>query len=91
MKKQDIKVGDKLICKKDFNILNISLTERIEYTIISIRIIHDYVGEYEYYYTISDNNHKDMTIADEEDLYTYFYSDKEVRKMKLKRLELCQI
>jgi len=82
MKDHNFKVGDKLLCKKDYIHHKISIHKGNEY------IISDSLFETEYYtfiYIIDDNNVK-VEVQYEKDIYEFFYTEKEVRNIKLKKL-----
>jgi len=82
MKDQNLKVGDKLVCKKEMLFVgNILYREKNEYTIIDISC---YNGIDKHYNVRNDIFIR--TFFTELDLYKYFDSKKEIRKMKLDSL-----
>ena len=81
---KNIKIGDRLLCKK--SLFNSSMTyfyAREYYTINEIQSESD--GEYSYY--IIDNNGYTMPFSfNNNTLYAYFYTKQEMRHMKLKKI-----
>lgn len=86
MKKQNINKGDKLLCKEGFTSSMINFYKNKEYSIRDIKLTdHNYDYD-DYVYEFIDENNKIFTIWYEDELYNYFYTEKEVRKFKLKQL-----
>jgi len=85
MKKQNLKIGDRLLCKESFFDSDDPYFHVDDYCIIYY--IQKYVTN-EYYYYISDENNKRYPFRFSPDLLlTYFYTKQEIRNMKLKKLE----
>ena len=80
MKKQNLNIGDKLLCKIDVNKSYLTLTKGVEYIILSADIDVLY-----YKYNIIDDTNKDFYYIEEFD--DYFYTKNEVRKIKLEKLK----
>jgi len=81
MKKQNINIGDMLLCKKTYCHCTEELTKGHRYKVIEI--IND---SEDYYYLISNNECKFVVSGTEIVLYDNFYTKNEVIKMKLKKL-----
>jgi len=90
MRNQNLNVGEKLSCKKDYINNKISIRKDEEYEISDIAIndssLIDGDENVIYYYYILDDNNSKIEIRNDEDIETYFYTKKDIRKMKLKKL-----
>jgi len=82
MKKQNLNIGDKLLCKKSIH----AYFNKDEYYYIGdIRIINTFRYE-EYIYEIKIDNVVGVSIGNDITLYNHFYKKNEVRRIKLKTL-----
>ena len=91
MKKQNINIGDKLLCKKDFSDLSYRFLKGRYYLVWNI--INDIVYDNEdYIYQIEAEQEISYDFYFEKILYDHFYSNSELRKIKLEKLEknLCK-
>ena len=79
MKIKNLKVGDKLLCKKDYYSFSSLIFHKNEYYIV-FRIENN-----SYIYIINDYNTYSSFFYDES-LFVYFYKKQELRNMKLKKL-----
>jgi len=85
MFKQNLKIGDKLLCKIDYWTTKIYFFEGREYNICDIEI--DYADENDYAYFIMDENKNRVLFMILDDLDSFFYTKKEVRNIKIKKLK----
>ena len=90
MRNQNLNVGEKLSCKKDYINNKISIRKDEEYEISDIAIndssLIDGDENVIYYYYILDDNNSKIEIRNDEDMNRYFYTNQEVRNMKLKKI-----
>jgi len=85
MKKQNLKIGDSLLCKKNLSNSNmIYFLKGNEYEVCDIKI--DWDDETDYAYFILDDNKNDVLFMIQEDIDALFLNKMEMRKMKLKKL-----
>ena len=80
-----LKVGDKLLCKKKY-----TSYMRGKYYYV-LKISKGYNNNYVFIYLKNDNNIKDwfnFTKKSDYYIWNYFYTPKEIRRMKLKQLNL---
>lgn len=82
---QNLKIGDKLLCKKDFFFIGTNFYKGREYEIYNIRKIEDEYFNY-YSYSLIDNINSELLYLIDADLDDIFYSVKEMRDMKLKKI-----
>jgi len=90
MKKQDINIGDKLLCKNDYNSNNITtFYENVEYEISNIILSDNIISKEKDYRCIYIKNDidNDVFFVGQSDLDILFYTKNEVRKIKLKKLD----
>jgi len=93
MDKQNLNIGDKLLCKNDLKSLVSNNTSLLffkkgkYYVVDEIRLINDIFVDYnEYFYYIIDDNNERYSFWMERYLYTYFYTKNEIRSMKLNEI-----
>ena len=88
MKNQNLNKGDKILCKNDIHNSRINFTKGIEYYIVAIEHKNDNYDDdgSNYYYYISDDNSQIIVSENERLIYNYFYTNQEVRNMKLKKI-----
>jgi len=75
MKDKNFKIGDMLLCKKDYINDLISFRKGKEYEVT------------ERFYFIKDDNCNKIEVRHETDLNEFFCSKKDIRKMKIEKLE----
>jgi len=89
MKEQNLNIGDELICKRIFHpnfeyyILNSCYTV---YDIKFFNIDNKFFNIDNAYYYMTIGNEKMNIVCSYEDIYTYFYTKNETRKIKLQKL-----
>ena len=81
MKIPDIKVGDKLLCKKNLYNSIIRFYKNRYYTVFDIE---NYIDMNDYTYYIGNNI--SWSFFSEDLLLEHFYNKNDIRKMKLKKL-----
>jgi len=88
MKDKNFKIGDMLLCKKDYINDLISFRKGKEYEVTEI-LLNAWIvmkGE-ERFYFIKDDNCNKIEVRHETDLNEFFCSKKDIRKMKIEKLE----
>ena len=97
MKKQNLNIGDELLCKKDYKsysrfikgryyiVGNFSIYHHEEYYYVNYSFFDEY-GYDDYIYYIIDESNNFFSVVGEKDLYAYFYTKKEERNIKLTKL-----
>jgi len=86
MKKYNLKIGDILLCKKDYIYSKISFSINKKYEIIQIVYNSLENNNNSVYYYVYDDNNSSIEIRNDEDMNRYFYTNQEVRNMKLKKI-----
>lgn len=87
MKDNGFEVGDKLLCKNSCSTYKISFEKGKEYIITDILRNAWYVkDEEDRFYYINDDNNSKIEIVNVEVLNRFFYTKKEIRYLKLKKL-----
>ena len=81
MKNQSIKISDKLLCKKDYYSFSELVFHTNEYYFSS--------DKYGNFYRVCELNFCQHLFTYSQ-MFEYFYSESEVRKMKLKKIESCE-
>jgi hypothetical protein len=83
MKKQNLNIGDELLCKKSlFDETIIDFESNKYYKIYNIKIFFENI----YVYYMIDINNDIFEFHTEDNLYDYFYTKNEERKIKLNNL-----
>jgi len=84
---QNIKIGDKFLCKMNYcYIILQKFHEGVEYEVYDIKKIDNGCGFYYYSYSMIDNVDFKLLYVIEYELNNIFYSGKEMRKIKLEKL-----
>ena len=81
MKKQNINIGDKLLCKDNLY----EIFKKYKYYYVD-NVIDFSTDNSEYFYDIRTEYDTILPFFQEEYLYTYFYRKNEVRKKKLEKI-----
>ena len=84
MNKNNINIGDYLICKRDYLFHKIFIHDGKKYKVTNIET----TIEYDYLYIIDDNNNPIEIQNPSEDFDYYFYNENEIRKIKLNYLKM---
>lgn len=86
MRTLNIKVGDKILCKKSEHRTELYLTKGIEYVIFEVNDFY-FMGEYLHStYTVIDDKYDDRDFIGDDEFNEYFYNNIELRNIKLKKL-----
>lgn len=87
MQNQNIKIGYKFLCKLDCWTTDVYFVDGVEYVVCDIRCDYvDFNGCNDYVYFVKDDNKNMVAFEFEEDFDVFFYTKKEMRNMKLKKL-----
>jgi len=81
---KNLRIGDKLVCKIDYWTIGSTFHKDREYYICDIRNKDDLMHNYKF--VIKDIINIERLYVDYSDLTFIFYSNKEVRKMKLNKI-----
>lgn len=77
-----LNIGDKLLCKKD-NLTIFSLFTELKYYTVDNMIL---IGPDYYMYSIRCDSNYIINFKTDYQINNYFYNEKEIRKMKLEKL-----
>lgn len=87
MKNQNLKAGDKLLCKKPLvNTYASYLIEFKYYHIYEVSNINEYEDYADYDYAVMCEHCQIVNFRHEDEFHDYFYTEKQVRKIKLLKL-----